>query len=72
MGDASPLRPRVSERAYPNVATTAPNIVLAILLYTTAPWSALALPGYILGASFLFGGIVAIMGALSDRRDRAA
>lgn len=48
------------------------NIVLAILLYTTVPWSALTLPGYILGASFLFGGIVAIMGALSDRRDQAA
>ncbi|PXA92772.1 hypothetical protein DMC47_23430 [Nostoc sp. 3335mG] len=45
------------------------NIVLAILLYTTVPWSALTLPGYILGASFLFGGIVAILGALSDRRE---
>jgi len=48
------------------------NIVLAILLYTTVPWSALTLPGYILGASFLFGGIVAILGALSDRREQAA
>ena len=48
------------------------NIVLAILLYTTVPWSALTLPGYILGASFLFGGIVAIMGALHDRREQAA
>ncbi|WP_294318785.1 DUF308 domain-containing protein [uncultured Sphingomonas sp.] len=48
------------------------NIVLAILLYTTVPWSALTLPGYILGASFLFGGIVAIMGALSDRREHVA
>ncbi|KQM56993.1 MULTISPECIES: HdeD family acid-resistance protein [unclassified Sphingomonas] len=47
------------------------NIVLAILLYTTVPWSALTLPGYILGASFLFGGIVAIMGALSDRREQS-
>jgi hypothetical protein len=72
LGDASPLRPRVSERAYPNVATTAPNIVLAIPLYTTVPWSALTLPGYILDASCLFGGIVAIVGALSDRRDQAA
>jgi uncharacterized membrane protein HdeD (DUF308 family) len=48
------------------------NVVLAILLYTTVPWSALTLPGYILGASFLFGGIVAIIGALSDRRGHAA
>lgn len=48
------------------------NIVLAILLYSTVPWSALTLPGYILGASFLFGGIVAIMGALHDRREQAA
>ena len=47
-------------------------IVLGIMLYTTVPWSALTLPGYILGASFLFGGIVAIMGALHDRREQAA
>ncbi len=44
------------------------NVLLAIALYTTVPWSALTLPGYVLGASFLFGGIVAIMGALADRR----
>ncbi len=51
------------------LALGALNIVLAIALYTTVPWSALTLPGYILGASFLFGGIVAILGALAARRE---
>lgn len=44
------------------------NLLLAIALYTTVPWSALTLPGYILGASFLFGGIVAVMNAWAHRR----
>ncbi|MGN5373860.1 HdeD family acid-resistance protein [Sphingomonas hankookensis] len=44
------------------------NLLLAIALYTTVPWSALTLPGYILGASFLFGGIVAVMNAFAERR----
>jgi uncharacterized membrane protein HdeD (DUF308 family) len=44
------------------------NLLLAIVIYTTVPWSALTLPGYILGASFLFGGIVAVMNAITERR----
>jgi len=44
------------------------NLLLAIALYMTVPWSALTLPGYILGASFLFGGIVAVLNALAHRR----
>ncbi len=44
------------------------NLLLAIALYTTVPWSALTLPGYILGTSFLFGGIVAVMNAIGERR----
>ena len=45
------------------------NVLLAIALYTTVPWSALTLPGYILGVSFLSGGIVAVMHAIADRRE---
>ncbi|KQM40971.1 HdeD family acid-resistance protein [Sphingomonas sp. Leaf10] len=48
------------------------NVALAIILYSTVPWSALALPGFILGASFLSGGIVAIIDALSHRHAPAA
>lgn len=43
------------------------NVALAIILYSTVPWSALALPGFILGASFVSGGVVAIIAALADR-----
>ncbi|KQM98157.1 HdeD family acid-resistance protein [Sphingomonas sp. Leaf25] len=54
---------------WPMLVLGALNVLLAIALYTTVPWSALTLPGYILGASFLFGGIVAIVSALSDRKE---
>ncbi len=43
------------------------NIILAIVVFATMPVSALTLPGYILGISFLFGGITSIIGALSHR-----
>ncbi len=48
------------------------NVALAIILYSTVPWSALTLPGFILGASFVSGGVVAIIDALSHRREQAA
>jgi uncharacterized membrane protein HdeD (DUF308 family) len=35
------------------------NIVLAVIVLATLPWSALTLPGYVLGISFLFGGVAA-------------
>lgn len=44
------------------------NLLLAVLLFGTVPSSALTLPGYVLGASFLFGGIVSILGALAQKR----
>ena len=43
------------------------NLVLAILILVTVPFSALTLPGFILGFSFLLGGITAIASALSHR-----
>lgn len=59
---------RFARSRVPMLLLGALNIVLAILLYTTVPWSALTLPGYVLGASFLFGGIVSILGALAQKR----
>jgi len=48
------------------------NVALAIIVYATVPWSALALPGFILGASFVSGGVVAIISAWHDRREQGA
>lgn len=43
------------------------NLLLALFILATVPFSALTLPGYILGISFLFGGITSIVAA-SDHR----
>lgn len=43
------------------------NILLAIYVLVTLPWSALTLPGFILGISFLFGGVASIASGLSHR-----
>ncbi|WP_267380769.1 MULTISPECIES: HdeD family acid-resistance protein [unclassified Sphingomonas] len=48
------------------------NILLALFVLGTMPWSALTLPGYILGISFLFGGITSIISALAHRKGAAA
>jgi uncharacterized membrane protein HdeD (DUF308 family) len=47
------------------------NIVLALFVLGTLPWSALTLPGYILGLSFLFGGITSITAASHHRKGAA-
>lgn len=44
------------------------NIVLALFILATVPWSALTLPGFILGLSFLFGGVTAIASASDHRK----
>ncbi|GAA4775721.1 HdeD family acid-resistance protein [Stakelama sediminis] len=44
------------------------NLLLALLVIFTLPLSALTLPGYILGISFLITGINAIVWALSHRK----
>lgn len=43
------------------------NLVLAILILAAVPVSAWTLPGYILGFSFLLGGITAIVSAIGHR-----
>ena len=48
------------------------NILLALYVLGTLPLSSLTLPGFILGISFLLGGINAIASALSHKRGAAA
>ena len=48
------------------------NILLAAYVLATLPWSALTLPGFVLAASFVFGGVAAIMSALAHRQGAPA
>jgi uncharacterized membrane protein HdeD (DUF308 family) len=48
------------------------NILLAAYVLVMLPWAALALPGFILGISFLFGGVTAVMSALSHKKNAPA
>ncbi len=48
------------------------NLLLAAFILATVPWSALTLPGFILGISFLFGGITAIAAAWDHRSGASA
>jgi uncharacterized membrane protein HdeD (DUF308 family) len=48
------------------------NLILAGLIVATVPFSALTLPGYILGLSFLFGGIASIAAGIDHRRGAPA
>lgn len=48
------------------------DVILAIVVLATLPWSALTLPGFILGISFLFGGIAAISSALAHKKGEPA
>jgi uncharacterized membrane protein HdeD (DUF308 family) len=48
------------------------NIVLAVIVVATLPFSALTLPGYVLGISFLFGGVQSVAAALAHRRGAPA
>lgn len=43
------------------------NILLAIYVLATLPWSALTLPGFVLGISFLLGGAASIVSALNHK-----
>ena len=44
------------------------NILLAIYVLATLPWAALTLPGFILGISFVFGGVTSILSALHHKK----
>jgi uncharacterized membrane protein HdeD (DUF308 family) len=48
------------------------NILLAIFVLATLPVSALTLPGFILGISFLMSGVTSIVSALHHRRGASA
>ena len=47
------------------------NVLLAVYIVATLPWSALTLLGVILGISFLFGGVTAIASAAAHRSGAA-
>ena len=48
------------------------NLMLMAWIVATVPFSALTLPGYLLGISFLFGGATEIAAALSHRQGAPA
>ena len=48
------------------------NIVLAVVVLATLPWSAMTLPGYVLGISFLFGGVASVASALAHKKGAPA
>ena len=48
------------------------NLLLAGWILFTVPFSALTLPGFILGASFLFGGVTSIIAASDHRKGAPA
>jgi len=48
------------------------NVLLALLILATISWTALTLPGYILGISFLLAGLVEVTRALNHRTGAAA
>ncbi len=48
------------------------NLLLAIYVFATLPGSALTLPGFILGISFVFGGVTSVAAALNHRKGAAA
>jgi uncharacterized membrane protein HdeD (DUF308 family) len=54
------------------LALGAVDILLALFVILRLPYAAMTLPGFILGLSFLFGGLVAIMQALAHRSGAAA
>jgi uncharacterized membrane protein HdeD (DUF308 family) len=48
------------------------NVLLALFILATVPFSALTLPGFILGISFVFGGVTQIMAAADHRSGASA
>ncbi len=48
------------------------NLLLAVYVLATLPWSALTLPGFVLGISFVFGGVASVASALNHKTGAAA
>ncbi|ONF95139.1 HdeD family acid-resistance protein [Sphingomonas jeddahensis] len=63
---------RMRRRRWLMVALGVVNILLALFIIGTVPFSALTLPGFILGVSFLFGGVTAIMAGIDHRAGASA
>lgn len=63
---------RVRRQRWLMIALGIVNILLAMLIVATVPMSALTLPGFILGISFLLGGITAIMAGIDHRSNASA
>jgi uncharacterized membrane protein HdeD (DUF308 family) len=63
---------RMRRRRWLMVVLGVVNILLALFILATVPFSALTLPGFILGVSFLFGGVTAIMAGVDHRTGAAA
>jgi uncharacterized membrane protein HdeD (DUF308 family) len=47
-------------------------VLLALYVLWALPWAALTLPGYILGISFVFGGVTSVASALNHKKGAAA
>ena len=48
------------------------NVLLAVYVFATLPWAALTLPGFILGISFVFGGVTSVTSALNHKSGASA
>lgn len=48
------------------------NLALAVYVWSWLPYSALALPGFVLGISFLLGGVNALVSGLNHRKGAPA
>lgn len=48
------------------------NLLLAIYVFATLPFSALTLPGFILGISFVAGGVASVASALNHKKGASA
>lgn len=63
---------RMRRRKASMIALGVINLLLAIFIVATVPFSALTLPGFVLGISFLFGGVASIAAAADLRSGSAA
>lgn len=48
------------------------NLLLAVYVFATLPFSALTLPGFILGISFVLGGVTSVASALNHKKGASA
>ena len=63
---------RHSRHRWSMIALGVVNLLLAGFIVATVPLSALTLPGYVLGISLLFGGVLAIASGLAHKKGAPA